>query len=247
MAQVFRRGGWQQRNLIASWNNDNETKSKETGKVTGAFLDVQIDQLLLFQKNGKDRPLSTDDPETKKLVKTEAEGNPHIESQYQPSSFGGMESHHVWYSTEQISDMKKAGQTIENQTNFGPGSASGQGPRCNQTAIAFKADLRKARYNKAGETRVVVTTPANTANAKSDLERNKMVKYNESHPMGPSDNKDFNNNSLARQDSIARLARAFQAHKETPKEAELRLNAEDDENYNGDNDMQELYNIQNEL
>lgn len=186
MANLRGVGGMKQRNLIASFADAQVTK--KDGKVTGAYLTVELDQSTMTQKDAK---------------AGKADTNPYIES-HAAKGKDGQEfvSHNVWYSQSQIDAMQNAGKSVVQSDG--------------RTAIAFKADVQKSKDGKTGETRMIVLTPKDPAKAKDAEERAKIEKYNEMHPIGASDNTKFGKDSLAKQEKITTLAKENRPAKEAP-------------------------------
>jgi len=187
MANLRGPGGMKQLNLIASWKDSQRSMSKdEPTKMTGAFLTIEKDQSTMTQKAAKEGLADT---------------NPFIESHNVESDKGTYTSHNVWYSERQMATMMEAGQMAK-QTD-------------GRNAVAFKGDVQKSKSEKTGESCMIVLTSKDPSKAKNDVEKAQIAKYNEAHPMGPSDNTKFDTKSLEKQAKITALAK-----ENRPKEAD---------------------------
>lgn len=188
-----------QLNLIASWKDSQQSMAKDDPtKVSGAFLTIEKDQSMFDPKDAKDG---------------KADPNPYLESHKVKGDRGEFTSHTVWYSKSQMDMMMNAGQTVK--------QADGR------NAIAFKADVQKSTDPKTKVSRMIVLTPKDPAKAQGDkAELAKIEKYNDMHPMGPSDNQAFDENTLAKQAGITKIAKESRDAKYLAKVAQTDLTAE---------------------
>lgn len=178
MANLKGVGGASQRNLIASYKDSQVTE--KDGKVTGAFLTVEIDQSVMTQKAAKEGKADT---------------NPYLASKETVGKDGTTYvSHTEWYSQGQIDAMRAAGDEAKQEDG--------------RTAIAFKSDIAIYKATDERPTRVLAVIPKDLSKAKDDAEFAKMQAYNEKHPIGKSDNKKFGPKTLASQEKITGLAKA---------------------------------------
>lgn len=182
MATLRGPGAMKQLPLMAVWSDSQVTKNNE-GKVTGCYLDVQVNQSDMTQKDAKGG---------------KADSNPHLESHNASINGSKIVSHTVWYSQQQMDAMQSVGTTIKQENG--------------KNACAFTADVM-ARSNPKepdAQKRVVVLLPKDPSRAKDPEEAKKMEAYNEAHPVSGAP-KGFNEKSLAKQEKITAIAKSVKA------------------------------------
>ena len=134
MARFVGKGSMKQVPLIAMWNEKQVTHNNE-GKMTGAYLDIQVDQSNLTDLD---------------VLKGKAQGNPSLDTH---KTRDGRVSHGVWYSMDQINAMASVG---------GPSEYGVTKNGNKQFAMAFAADVMPKSDN--GRRHMVVLLPKGSDN-----------------------------------------------------------------------------------
>lgn len=179
MATLKGPGAMKQLPLMAVWSENQVTKGKD-GQVTGCYLDVQVNQSEMTQKDAK---------------AGKADTNPHLESHKAEINGSNIVSHTVWYSKQQMDAMQSVGTTVKQSDG--------------KMACGFTADVM-ARSNPKdpnAQKRVVVLLPKDPSKAKDAEEAKKIEDYNAAHPVSGASKK-FGPDSLAKQEKITSLAKA---------------------------------------
>ena len=171
MAKFEGKGSMTQRNLVAMWRDENLTRNDD-GKVTGAWIDVQLAQPdKCPDYYGGDYNQAVD-----AIVRDDAQKDPSINVRSKKD--GGTYVKPVWYSRSQIRQMAAAngGKLFEQADDKGT-----------VYAASFKGNVAPLKDMRTGKTNMVVLMAKDPSRAKDDTEREKIEKYNVHNKLGPSD------------------------------------------------------------
>lgn len=137
MARFVGKGSMKQVPLIAMWNEKQVTHNNE-GEMTGAYLDIQVDQSNLTDLD---------------VLQGKAQANPSLDTH---TTRDGRVSHGVWYSMDQINTMASVG---------GPADAGVTKNGNRRMAMVFSADVMPKGDN--GRKHMVVLLPK-TSDSEAD-------------------------------------------------------------------------------
>lgn len=206
MANFRGKGSMTQRPLIAVWKDSQYTTLEGTsdGQVTGAYVDVQLDQSDLT-------------PEDVKAGK--AQTNPHLQNtltEYKDRETGEMKKsmdHTVWYSIRQLNAMSGGG--FPKKTEDG------------RNVLAFTSSIgsRQVKDKESDEpkTRMLVLCPKSLDKVPAeDLE--KVKAWNEKHTITPKPG--FDASILEKQEAVVAAAKKYRdEQRAASKAAELEAKA----------------------
>ena len=172
-----------QRNLIFSHNENQIVRDKDDPNVIkGYFLDVQLDQSGMTQKDAK---------------AGKADSNPHLTSETYEKDGDSRVGHSTFFSKGQYDAIMAQGQSFTDDKG--------------NTHMAAKANLAIKKDEKTGKSSVIVLTPKEVKEGMTPEEAAKVEAYNEKNPFGPSDTKNFGPKTIEKQDTIKALAKAAKA------------------------------------
>lgn len=215
MANFSGKGSMGKRDLIAVWRESQQTTLEGTvdGQVTGAYLDIQLDQSGLTDTD---------------IAEGKAQTNPHLENrlvEYTDRDTGETKKamdHTVWYSARQMAAM--SGGQVPQQGADG------------RYVMAFNADIINRQYTdkETGQsrTRLLVACPKDLDKVKPE-DRARAESFNEKHQIVSKDYSTFDVSELLnKQDASMKGARMQRDEKaavaELEQQAESQVEAEDE-------------------
>lgn len=152
--------------LIAMYN-ENQVTYDESGRMTGVYLNIQVDQ---------------SDVGIESMLDNEGMGNRFLDTH---TNQHGEVSHVVWYSKEQFDAMRAvSGEPVRGATDRDVNAEPGRIRNVDKYALGFTADVMSEE--KDGRVHMVVCTPKSLEGVMDEAERARIEEYNKQHPMGTS-------------------------------------------------------------
>ena len=195
MANLSGKGGMTQRKLIAVWKDSNQTtlEGNREGRVTGAYIDIQLDQSDLTPED---------------IAAGKGQANPHLNNQletYNDKATGEEKkamNHRTWYSARQIASMTGKLQGARGDDIAFSKTEDGR------NVVSFTADVISRKYTDndgKSRTRFLVACPKDLDNVKPE-DMAKAQAFNEKHAITP--HPGFNADELlGKQDAVTAAAK----------------------------------------